>query len=138
MDVLISIVGTQQSEGESNTIELTTAGQMEKTDTGYLLTYNESATTGMEGVMTSMRVCNSEVILERSGKMNSMLVLQKGRRHMCNYETGYGSMMMGIYTRELHNLLDDQGGELDFDYTMDINSSMTSSHNVHISVKTMS
>ena len=74
-------------------------------------------------------------MLERSGAMNSLLVLEKGKRHLCSYETGYGCLTMGVYTRELHNRLEKSGGELEFAYTLDINSDMTSSHNVHLTVR---
>ena len=135
MDVWISITGTQQAGEESDTIELTTAGRMEKTDDGWLLTYKESETTGMEGVLTSLHISDKGVMLERSGAMNSLLVLEKGKRHLCSYETGYGCLTMGVYTRELHNRLEKSGGELEFAYTLDINSDMTSSHNVRLTVR---
>lgn len=135
MDVWISITGTQHANGESDTFELTTAGRMEQSENGYTLTYDESTSTGMEGVVTSMHIRGDEILLERSGAMNSLLVLEKGKRHLCSYDTGYGFMTMGVYTRELHNQLTDRGGELDFHYTLDINAGMTSVHEVHVTVK---
>ena len=135
MDVLISITGTQTAGDEKDTIELTTTGRMESLPDGYLLTYDESTSTGMEGVVTSMRVKDAEVTLKRSGAMNSLLILEKGRRHICSYDTGYGQLTMGVYTKELHNRLSEKGGELDFHYTLDINSGMASSHAVHVQVR---
>ena len=55
-DVWISITGTQSADGESDTVELTTAGRLEQEEDGLLLTYRESESTGMEGVVTSLRV----------------------------------------------------------------------------------
>lgn len=134
-DVWISITGTQSADGESDTVELTTAGKLELADGGYVLTYHESESTGMEGVITSLRVRDAEVQLERSGAMNSLLVLEKGKRHMSCYNTPHGSLMMGVYTKELHNTMTPQGGELEFHYTLDINSCMTSSHDVQVKVR---
>ena len=138
MDVLISITGTQQVDGEEEIIELTTTGGMEPAGDGWRLTYEESAATGMEGVVTTIRVQPDEVLLERTGRMHSLLVLQKGRRHQCSYATPYGTLMLGVYTSELHSTLTGSGGELRFAYTLDMNAGALSAHNVHISVKEVS
>ncbi len=135
MDVLISITGTQVVDGERDTIELTTTGGMDPAEDGWRLTYEESAATGMEGVTTSILVRPDEVLLERTGNMNSLLVLQKGRRHQCSYETPYGALMLGVYTKELSSTLSRSGGDLRFAYTLDMNAGVASVHDVHISVK---
>ncbi len=134
-NVWISIKGVQHVDGESDTIELSTVGKMERTDGGYLLTYDESVSTGMEGVVTRMSVRPDMVTLERQGAMNSLLVLQKGRRTLCDYDTGCGRLTMGVYARAIHANLADRGVTLDFHYTLDINSDMASSHDIYITVK---
>ena len=111
MNVWISIKGINHSDGESSSLELSTLGRMERTAGGYRLTYQESETTGMEGVTTSMLVNPTAITLERQGAMNSMMVLEKGRRTVCNYDTGYGSLLMGVYARDIRSNLADCGGE---------------------------
>lgn len=113
-DVWISITGTQSADGESDTVELTTAGRLEQEEDGLLLTYRESESTGMEGVVTSLRVREDEVQLERSGAMSSLLVLEKGKRHMSCYTTPHGSLMMGVYTNELRNSMTPWAGSWSF------------------------
>lgn len=135
MNVWISIKGIQHADGESNTLELDTAGTMDKLDDGYRLIYKESETTGMEGVTTFLLVKPSIITLERQGAMTSLMVLEKGRRTMCNYDTGYGTLMMGVYASDIRTNLADKGGEFDFHYTLDINSGITSSHDVYVKVK---
>lgn len=137
-DVWISIAGTHVADGESDTVELTTAGKLEQTDGWLVLTYPESESTGMEGVVTSLRLREGEVQLERSGAMNSLLVLEKGKRHTSCYNTPHGSLMMGVYTSELRSRMTGQGGELEFHYTLDINACMTSRHDVRVTVRPMS
>lgn len=134
MNVRISITGTQHMGEEQDTVELTTEGCMERTPKGFSLQYDETVT-GMEGVSTVMRVSDAIVELERTGAMNSLLTLEKGKRHMSSYDTGYGSLMMGVYTSELHNGLSENGGELRFRYTLDINAGVASSHDVRVVVQ---
>ena len=133
--VWISIKGVQHLDGQSDTVELSTAGTMEHTDGGYLLTYDESVSTGMEGVTTRLSIRPDLITLERQGAMNSLLVLQKGKRTLCNYDTGYGCLTMGVYARSIHIGLAEQGGTLDFHYTLDINSDMASSHDIYVTVR---
>lgn len=135
MNVWISIKGIQHADGESNTLELDTAGTMDRLADGYKLTYKESETTGMEGVTTSLFVKPSIITLERQGTMTSLMVLEKGRRTMCNYDTGYGTLMMGVYATDIRTNLADKGGKFDFHYTLDINSGIASSHDVYVTVK---
>ena len=50
---------------------------------------------------------------------SSQLIIEKGIRHLCHYETGYGSISLGVAADVIeHNLLPD-GGELQFSYTLD-------------------
>ena len=133
--VWILIKGVQHLDGESDTVELNTTGVMERTDRGFRLTYDESVSIGMEGVTTCLSVQPDLVTLERQGAMNSLLVLQKGKRTLCNYDTGYGCLTMGVYARAIHIGLADQGGTLDFHYTLDINAGIASSHDIYVTVR---
>ena len=135
MDVLISITGIQSAGGESDTVELTTDGRMEPLDDGWRLVYQESEATGMAGVTTELRVDSAGVVLERTGVINTLLVLEKGKRHLCRYETGYGPLMLGIYTQQIDNQLDENGGELTFHYTMDAGQGEPFQHQVHLTVR---
>ena len=138
MDVLISVTGTQRVDGNEETIRLTTAGSMEPDGGGWKLTYEESAATGMEGVTTVLWAGADEVKVERTGRLHSLLILQKGRRHQCSYDTPYGTLMLGVYTSECRNALTASGGELRFLYTLDMNAAAWSDHDVRISVKEVS
>lgn len=133
-DVWISIRGVQNIDGESAVIELDTAGTMERTADGYRLMYDESAATGMEGVTSLLSIGPEMVTLERRGAMNSLLVLEKGRRTLCNYDTGCGSLTMGVYAREIRSALREQGGEADFHYTLNYNNGVASAHDIYVRV----
>jgi uncharacterized beta-barrel protein YwiB (DUF1934 family) len=136
-DVLISIKGTVISEGAApDIIELITAGRYYNKEGSYFISYKESETTGFEGVTTTLKVEGDNcVTLTRSGTSSSRLVLEKGRRHLCHYDTGLGQLMVGVSGCRINSQLDDGGGELTFNYTLDINSSLVSQNEVYISVR---
>ena len=83
MDVLISIVGVQQLDGDSDTIELTTDGTLEPTADGYRLRYEETSVTGLEGAMTTLHIAPGQVMLERSGSLTSLRTAGNGSVRGC-------------------------------------------------------
>jgi uncharacterized beta-barrel protein YwiB (DUF1934 family) len=136
-DVLISIKGTVISEGsDPDVIELVTAGKYYVKDGSYFISYRESEATGLEGVTTTLKVSGQDsVTLIRNGSARSRLILEKGRRHLCQYDTGYGPLMVGVSGTRIKSTLGELGGELDFYYTLDVNSSLLSENQVSVQVR---
>lgn len=135
MNALIKITGTQTADGEQDVIELTTNGTLEKTTDGWKLCYSETEATGMEGTITQLDITPNRLNLMRSGTHPSMLVLEKNRRHHCNYHTPYGTIDLGTYASELAYKLNENGGEVLFSYTLGFNGGVSSAHTVHIHVQ---
>ena len=78
---------------------------------------------------------SSKVTLMRGGSESTHLILESGKRHLCPYDTGYGCMMVGIFTSKVNSELDDMGGKLEVSYTLDINSNLSSLNEILITVK---
>lgn len=135
MNALIKIIGTQTADGDEDVVELTTNGTLERVADGWKLRYHETEATGMEGTVTQLDISEDRLTLMRSGTHPSMLILEKNKRHHCNYHTPYGTIDLGTYTSELSYDLDDCGGELEFRYTLGFNGGISSAHNVHITVQ---
>ena len=135
MKALIKIIGTQTADGEQDVVELTTNGTLDRTADGWKLCYNETEATGMEGTITTLDISEGRLNLMRSGTHPSMLILEKNRRHHCNYHTPYGTFDLGTYASELAYKLGEHGGELLFSYTLGFNGGISSAHTVHITVQ---
>ena len=120
-DVVISIKGMQQYEdADPDTIELVTAGRLQKEGESYTLSYQESEVTGLEGTLTTIQVEGEQVTLMRMGEFNAQMVFQEGRRHLSMYNTPYGAMAIGVNTRRLLADLNDQGGDIEIDYAIEV------------------
>ncbi|WP_337602561.1 DUF1934 domain-containing protein, partial [Dysosmobacter welbionis] len=88
LPVLLFIRGEQYFDDvDPDATELTTEGTLELTEEGLLLTYQETALTGMEGTTTTFEVSGPQVILRRVGSVNSQMVFEEGRQHTSLYET---------------------------------------------------
>ena len=135
-DVLISIKGIQMIDEEFDTIELFTCARFYRKNDNYYLSYEESESTGFEGCRTTLKIEDGHrVTMRRMGAVNSNLVIEKGSRHQCCYDTGLGPIVVGISGDKIKSTLTDQGGEVDFSYSMDVNTVLASEHRVIISVK---
>jgi Uncharacterized protein conserved in bacteria len=136
MDALISIKGTVVSDSaQPDVIEMITSGRYCSKNGKRYIIYKESEATGLDGITTTLKVEPDAVTLIRSGTAQTRLLIAKGQRQLCHYGTDYGDMMVGISGCHVNSSLDDAGGELQFDYTLDINSSMVSHNEVYISVR---
>ena len=51
------------------------------------------------------------------------------------YNTPYGAMAMGISTGSIRREMDDDGGSLYIDYSVDVENSVIARNNFHITVK---
>ncbi|TCL43037.1 MULTISPECIES: DUF1934 domain-containing protein [Oscillospiraceae] len=135
-DVLISIKGVQRVEGQEEVIELMTVGNLYKKKDSYYLSYEETEATGFGGSKTTLRLeQDGRVTMLRSGAYRSHLIVEKGRRHQCVYDTGYGEMMIGVLGNQISSTLTDKGGNIQFKYSLDINTSLASENEVYIDVK---
>ena len=57
------------------------------------------------------------------------LLIEKGKRNLCHYETGYGSMTLGVTADEIECGLTEKGGTAKFGYLLDANSAELVSRN---------
>lgn len=136
-EVVISIKGTQIVDGEDDVIELTTVGKMNTVGNKTYLRYDDSTSTGVDGVSCMIKLDREDnsVVMQRSGSLNSRMYIKEGQRHTCHYETTQGTITMGIFGETVHSTLSDKGGKLSMCYTIDVNYGMISRNKVEIRVK---
>lgn len=136
-NVIISIKGVQSYEdAETETIELVTEGTlMDCGEEGYTLSYQESELTGLEGTLTTFQVENDRITLMRMGMVNSQMVFQLGRRHFSMYDTPYGALSVGINTHKMRSNLNGDGGEIEIDYSIEIDHAVAGENLFHINVR---
>lgn len=134
---LISIVGLQRVDGETGEVKLTTLGSYIQKDNKRFIAYKEYDTDNNNAARTSvLKVENgNKVTLMRGGAEHTRMILEDGKRHLCQYDTGYGDLMVGVYTSTVDCQLGDKGGTLEISYTLDINTSLTSINELLITVK---
>ena len=136
LPVMLFIRGEQYFDDvDPDATELMTEGILERTAGGLRLTYQETALTGMEGTTTTFEVSGSQVILTRTGSVNSQMVFEEGRQHTSLYETPFGELSVDIQTSALRHNLTERGGLLEIKYSIAVEHTMTGRNSFKIRVK---
>ena len=84
---------------------------------------------------TSLRVQNNRITMMRNGFFRTGMIFENGKRHISCYETPFGEAMIGIYTNAMFIDFDENGGILDFAYTIDNNGDLLSENELKITVE---
>ena len=137
LPVLLTIRSEQHFEDmEPDSIELMTEGTLTPIgEGGILLAYQESALTGLEGTTTTFEVRGPQVILSRTGSVNSQMVFEEGKQHTSLYETPFGELAIDVQTSRLRHSLTEQGGPMDLRYSISVEHSVTGRNAFKIRVR---
>lgn len=134
---LISIVGTQEVDGERDTVEVMTSGDLiTKNGTTYI-SYREYNNDDPNVYSHNLIKIESDekVTIIRKGETESRLILEKGKRHQCFYKTIAGSLLIGIFTDEVDIDLSEKGGSVALSYSIDFNNDLVSNNEFKITLK---
>ena len=136
LPVTLFIRGEQYFDDvDPDATELMTEGTLELTEAGLRLRYQETELTGMEGTDTTFEVRGPQVILTRTGKVNSQMVFEEGRQHTSLYETPFGELTVDIQTGRLRHNLSERGGLLEIKYSIAVEHTVTGRNSFKIRVK---
>ena len=133
---LITVIGTQTIDGESDTVEVITTGDFHMEDGRLTVAYPEFSEEDPNiRTDTTITMENGRLTIERRGEMSSRLILEEGVRHQCLYETPMGSMMIGIFTDNITADFGAEGGEIRAAYQLDFNHNAVSNNQFHVTIK---
>lgn len=135
-DYLITIHGIMEQDGERDSVKLMTRGSFVKRNDSYFITYQETEATGYKDCITTVKLEGlNKVSMLRFGPTPSQLVIEKGKRHVCHYDTGTGALSLGVAADEIESRLNSRGGRLKFSYMLDVDAASISRNIVDITVK---
>ena len=134
--VKLNIVGKQNYVGQDpDTIELLTDGYMERRGDVWEIAYEESELTGLEGVTSIFRVSPRGVTLRRTGRLQSQMIFQEGKRHESLYQMEFGTLMITVCARNIHyDLSATRPGTVDLTYGIEIEAAAAGTVEYHLDV----
>ena len=134
-EVVLSIQGRQSYMGqEPELIELVTEGVLTKTSDGWEIRYEESDLTGLEGVTTMFQIKPEQVVLTRTGKLNSQMIFQEGVSHDSLYQVDFGALMITVCAIQVKADLSENGGTIDLVYSIEIEQNAAGRIDYHLNI----
>lgn len=94
-------IEVRNSRIDEEPIEVVYIGIREDIENGARITYEESVLTGMEGVHTRLDIGEKEIVLVRTGTIQSRMVFRENYRDSFLYHMEVGSMSMVLETEKI-------------------------------------
>lgn len=133
---LITIEGHITMEDDTDSVSLTTVGSYQYKNGKHYIVYKETEATGFAGCTTTLKAWENGVSMTRfGGEGSSNLLIEKGAINLCNYQTVAGPIMLDINGIDIINNLDEKGGELTFEYSLNAGGMLISDNKVYVKVK---
>ena len=131
-DVLLSIKGTQIIDGEKDTVEMITTGTWyEKNGKQYLL-YEESYEEVQVTTKNTLKISPELIEVSKKGAIASKMVYELGKKHVSNYMTPMGMIILGITTKDIFVEADAETLRVEIEYAMEMNGQFVSNNTMEI------
>ena len=135
-DVVISIRSLiDYGLEEEDSIDFSTDGVYQIEDGVAHIAYLETEVTGLQGTRTSVKVMGDTVIVDRRGGLTSRMEFSPGSKSSFLYDTPVGQATMNMNTRSLRHRFDNEGGELEIDYVLDMEHTVVSRNKFTLTVR---
>ena len=135
-ELLAAEAGQEDCEPGETYVE--TLGIMYRDKDTFVIQYEESELTGMEGSVTHLcfPVDDPEnITMLRDGEVKTNLVFSPGGRYISAYETFAGTFELSVVTEMVQNTVGYGGGDIEIAYTLEIRGVATERTFLSVSVK---
>ncbi|WWR16070.1 DUF1934 domain-containing protein [Lachnospiraceae bacterium JLR.KK008] len=121
-DVLLSIKGLQfEGANDISDLETITAAEYFKKNNNHYVIYEE-ATEGFRDTTKNIIKWNSETLdLTKRGLINVHMIFEEKKKNMTDYRTPFGSILIGIDTRQIQVKEREKEIDVSVDYALEIN-----------------
>ncbi len=133
-DIMITIKDSHVIDDKKESYEITTHGKFYGEKDNYTIEYDEQYDE-LKGCHTVLKITGGSCVsLVRTGAYNSELVIEKNKRHNCQYNTPYGAFLMGIFASKVKSDIIEGKGVLDLKYTIDFYGGIASENEMKITI----
>ena len=78
---------------------------------------------------------DSKLEMKKSGITNSNMVFEKEKINVTQYDTPYGEMMLGVYTKDMKVNIEEDNIDVSIAYALDVNSEKVADCDIIINIK---
>ena len=132
----ITIIGRQTIDRQTDEIKVDTLGDyVEKRGIKYISYMEYDNDAPYAGHHKILKIEPEGVVTMFTPGTPTKLILEKGKRHKCMYDTGAGLLSLGVFTQTLKQDLSPAGGEIRIGYTLDIDAHLSSQNEILVKLK---
>lgn len=141
-DVILSISGlhydaTEMGGGEDQPIEVITPAKYFHKNKKHYIKYEELIE-GVPGVIhNTVKVHPEKLEIIKTGLSNTSMTFEKDKIHLSDYETPYGKLLVGIHTRVLEVVEEENKIGVKVNYELDVNGSKLADCNIEMGVRSV-
>lgn len=107
-------------DGQNDSVEITTQGHISRNGDVWVMEYDESDLTGVEGSKTTLSILPDRIIMDR-GVGGARMEFEEGRRFTSEYPTMYGNFKLELLTKKINVALGEDGkGDVFIAYDMSL------------------
>lgn len=138
-DVLITISGLHYGVDDGleaeDPIEIITPASYYWKNNKHFIVYDE-VVEGMSGTIKNTIKITGDNKFEiiKNGLTHSRMVFEKDKMYMTNYETPYGEMLVGTYTKDIVTRVEEDNIDVDISYALDVNGEPLSNCKIKVNI----
>lgn len=140
-DVILTISGLHydtfsDQDEENEPIEVITPASYYLKNGRHYIVYDE-VVEGIPGtIKNKIRITGDEMLeIMKSGISNTHMTFEKDKIHMTQYETPYGELMVGAFTRDMKVSEGENRMDIRVSYVLDINGEKVADCNISMNVR---
>ena len=141
-DVLLTISGlhfdtfSEETEEANEPIEVITPATYYLKNGKHYVLYDEV----VEGMLGSIRntikiTGDSKLEMKKTGITNTNMVFEKEKINVTQYDTPYGEMMVGVYTKDMKVNVEEHNIDVSIAYALDVNSEKVADCNIIMNIR---
>lgn len=141
-DVLLTISGlhydtfSEETDEENEAIEVITPANYYFKNGKHYVIYDEVVEGMLGSIRNTIRITDdSKLEMKKSGIANTNMVFEKEKINVTQYNTPYGEMMVGVYTKDMKVNVEESNIDVSIAYALDVNSEKVADCNIVMNIR---
>ena len=141
-EVLLSISGlhldtfSDEPDDENVPIEVITPATYYLKNGKHYVLYDEMVEGMLGSIKNTIKITgDSKLEMRKSGITNTNMVFEKEKINVTQYDTPYGEMMVGVYTKDMKVDVEENDINVSIAYALDVNSEKVADCNIVMNIK---
>ncbi len=140
-EVLLTISGlhfdamTEEIDEENVPIEVITPATYYFKNGKHYVLYDELVEGMLGTIKNTIRITDEKLEMKKSGITSTNMIFEKEKINVTPYDTPYGEMMVGVYTKDMKVNVEERNIDVSVAYALDVNNEKVADCNIVMNIK---